>query len=92
MPLLDTITDDLSSPLLGVYSSLALLVKRVVGVPLVADANRGNTAVAVLVSLDRDGGALTVPHEVFVPSVVRYLPDWDVWLGANALNAAFAVV
>ena len=59
---------------------------------LVADANRGNTAVAVLVSLERDGGALTVPHEVFVPSVVRYLPDWDVWLGANALNAAFAVV
>ena len=39
-----------------------------------------------------DAGALTVPHEVFVPLVVRYLPELLVWLGAKALNAALAVV
>jgi hypothetical protein len=42
--------------------------------------------------LVNDGGALTVPHEVFVPFVVRYLPDCEDWLGARALNAALAVV
>ena len=47
---------------------------------------------AVPISLDRDAGALTVPHEVSVPFVVRYLPDCDDWLGASALNAVFAVV
>ena len=62
------------------------------GVPEVAAANSGKTFVAVLVSLDSDGGALTVPHEVSVPFVVRYLPDWEVWLGTKALNAALAVV
>ena len=31
-------------------------------------------------------------QEVFVPSVVRYLPLFPVWLGAKALKAAFAVV
>ena len=34
----------------------------------------------------------TVAHDVLVPSVVRYLPELLVWLGASALNAEFAVV
>ena len=33
-----------------------------------------------------------VAHEVFVPSVVRYLPLLPVWLGAKALKASLAVV
>ena len=31
-------------------------------------------------------------QDVLVPSVVKYLPLLPVWLGANALNAALAVV
>jgi hypothetical protein len=46
----------------------------------------------VLVSLEIEAGALTVPHEVFDPSVVRYLPELLVWLGAKALKAVLAVV
>jgi hypothetical protein len=39
---------------------------------------------------------VTVPkgltaHDVSVPSVVRYLPELPVWLGARALNARLAV-
>ena len=33
-----------------------------------------------------------VAHEVSVPSVVKYLPEFPAWLGAKALNAALAVV
>ena len=33
-----------------------------------------------------------VPQDVFVPSVVKYLPLLPVWLGAKALKAALAVV
>jgi hypothetical protein len=33
-----------------------------------------------------------VAQEVLVPSVVRYLPELPVWLGANALNDALAVI
>ena len=46
-----------------------------VGVPEVAAANSGYRLVDVLVSLVIDAPALTVAHDVFVPSVVRYLPD-----------------
>ncbi len=63
-----------------------------VGVPEVALANSGNRLVDVLVSFVIDAPALIVAQDVFVPSVVRYLPDCDVWLGARALNAVFAVV
>ena len=35
---------------------------------------------------------VTVPQEVLDPSVVRYLPELLVWLGAKALNAPLAVV
>ena len=90
MPLLATTSDDWNSPVLGVYKSLALLVFSVVAEPLVAEANNGYTAVAVLVSLEIVAPAAA--HEVFVPSVVRYLPDCEVWLGARALKAVLAVV
>ncbi len=50
-----------------------MLVFSVVAVPDVAEENNGYTAVAVLVSLEIVAPAAA--HEVFVPSVVRYLPD-----------------
>ena len=52
-----------------------LPVNIVVGTPLVAEANKGKTLVAVLVSLLILAPETTVSHEVFVPLVVRYLPE-----------------
>jgi hypothetical protein len=69
-----------------------VFVDLVVGVPDVAAAKSGYRLLAVLVSLDSEAPALTVAQEVFVPSVVRYLPDCEVWLGARALKAVLAVV
>ena len=54
MPLEATNSDAFNSPVDGLYSSLALLVNTVVGVPLVAEANMGNRSVAVVVSLLKD--------------------------------------
>ncbi len=63
-------------------------------VPLVASANNGYRLLAVVVSLETDTEVPdeTVAQDVLVPSVVRYLPELLVWLGANALNAVLAVV
>jgi hypothetical protein len=60
---------------LGLNRYCALLVYSVVGVPVVAAANSGYRFVAVLVSFESDAPAFTVAHELFVPSVVRYLPE-----------------
>jgi len=66
----------------------------VLAVPLVAAANYGYRLLAVVVSLETDTDVPdeTVAQDVLVPSVVRYLPELLVWLGANALNAVLAVV
>ena len=48
--------------------------------------------VAVVVSLEIAAPPPTAAHEVSVPFVVRYLPEFPPWLGASALNAALAVV
>ena len=63
-------------------------------VPLVAAANYGYRLLAVVVSLETDTDVPdeTVAQDVLVPSVVRYLPELLVWLGAKALNAVLAVV
>ena len=52
--------------------------------------NPEGTAISTLVTVPVP--VVTVPQLVFVPSVVRYLPLFDVWLGTSALNPAFAVV
>jgi hypothetical protein len=75
MPLLATRTVDCNSPVLGLYRSLVLPVKIVVGTPVVTEANKGKTLVAVLVSLLILAPETTVSHEVFVPLVVKYLPE-----------------
>ena len=58
----------------------------VMGEPAI-DKNDGTVA-ATLVTVPNG----FVPQDVLVPSVVRYLPELPVWLGAKALNAAVAVV
>jgi hypothetical protein len=49
-------------------------------------------AIAIATAVPAGSPALTVAQEVFVPSVVKYLPEFVDWLGASALNAVFAVV
>ena len=67
--------------------------KLIANVPLVVmgepaiDKNDGTLA-ATLVTVPNGFDA----HDVSVPSVVRYLPLFPVWLGAKALKAALAVV
>ena len=51
MPLVLTTSEALSSPVDGLYSSLAFDVFSVDAVPVVALANRGNKSVDVVVSL-----------------------------------------
>ena len=58
----------------------------VIGEPAI-DKNDGTLA-ATLVTVPKG----FVPQDVSVPSVVRYLPLFPVWLGAKALKAALAVV
>jgi hypothetical protein len=58
----------------------------VMGEPAI-DKNVGTVA-ATLVTVPKGFDA----HELFEPSVVRYLPLLPVWLGARALKAALAVV
>ena len=56
-------------------SEYAKYDNQVTGVPVVAAANNGYKLLEVDVSLLSDAPALTVAQLVFVPSVVRYLPE-----------------
>jgi len=56
----------LNSPVEGLYKYWALLVKIVVGTPLVADANKGKRLLAVVVSL-----LIVAPAVPFAAAVIR---------------------
>ena len=58
----------------------------VIGLPEID--KKDGTVAATLVTVPSG----LVDQDVFVPSVVRNLPELPVWLGAKALNAALAVV